>query len=505
MKALKAVLGVAGLLALFKLAVQVAAIPGYGIFRDELYYLACGQRLAWGYVEFPPLIGVIARGMTAAFGDGLFGIRLAPAVAGAALVAMTCLIVREFGGGRFAQLLAGLAVIAAPVWLSLHHFLSPNAFEPLFWMGCAWLFIRYAKSGDARLWLWFGLAAGIGLMNKHSMLLFGFALVVGMLLTPARAALRERRLWMGGAVAFLIFLPHLVWQVREGFPLIEFLRRADAVKNYIQSPVEFFGGQVLMLHPLLLPVWLAGLWFFFSRAGRPWRALGWAYVVMFALLIALRGKPYYLVPAYPMLFAGGAVLLERAIERRAWNWMKPAAAALVVAAGAATAPLALPVLPVETYIRYAAFMGVGEVRTERHEMGRLPQLYADMHGWENMAARVAEVYHALPAEERAQAVVFGRNYGEAGAMEYYARRYGLPRAISGHNNYYLWGPRGDAGVVIAIGGRAEDYREVFGDVRQAGTIVHEYAMPYESNLPIWVCRAPKATIHEVWPRVKHFN
>jgi hypothetical protein len=505
MKALKAVLGVAGLLALFKLAVQVAAIPGYGIFRDELYYLACGQRLAWGYVEFPPLIGVIARGMTAAFGDGLFGIRLAPALAGAALVAMTCLIVREFGGGRFAQLLAGLAVIAAPVWLSLHHFLSPNAFEPLYWMGCAWLFIRYAKSGDARLWLWFGLVAGIGLMNKHSMLLFGFALVVGMLLTPARAALRERRLWLGGAVAFLIFLPHLVWQVREGFPLIEFLLRADAVKNYIQSPVEFFGGQVLMLHPLLLPLWLAGLWFFFSRAGRPWRALGWAYVVMFALLIALRGKPYYLVPAYPMLFAGGAVLLERAIERRAWNWMKPAAAALVVAAGAATAPLALPVLPVETYIRYAAFMGVGEVRTERHEMGRLPQLYADMHGWENMAARVAEVYHALPAEERAQAVVFGRNYGEAGAMEYYARRYGLPRAISGHNNYYLWGPRGDAGVVIAIGGRAEDYREVFGDVRQAGTIVHEYAMPYESNLPIWVCRAPKATIQEVWPRVKHFN
>jgi hypothetical protein len=138
-------------------------------------------------------------------------------------------------------------------------------------------------------------------------------------------------------------------------------------------------------------------------------------------------------------------------------------------------------------------------------MGRLPQFYADMHGWENMAARVAEVYHALPAEERAQAVVFGQNYGEAGAIEYFAGRYGLPRAISGHNNYYLWGPRGDAGVVIAIGGRAEDYREVFGEVRQAGTIVHEYAMPYESNLPIWVCRAPKFTIQEIWPRVKHFN
>ncbi|HWQ56528.1 MAG TPA: glycosyltransferase family 39 protein [Bryobacteraceae bacterium] len=498
-------LGAAGLLGLLKLAIQLAAVPGYGIFRDELYYLACGRRLAWGYVEFPPLIAAVTKAMTSAFGDGLFGIRLAPALAGAALVVLTCLFAREFGGGRFAQVLAGMAVIAAPVWLLLHHFLSPNAFEPLFWMGCAWLFVRYAKTGDAGLWLWFGLVAGVGLMNKHSMLLFGFGLVAGMLFTPARAAFRERRLWLGGAIAFLIFLPHLVWQVREGFPLIEFLRRADQVKNYIQSPVEFFTAQAIMLHPLLLPLWLAGLWFLFSSAGRQWRPLGWAYVVVFGLLVLLHGKPYYLVPVYPMLLAAGAVLLERAIERRNWNWLKPATVAAVVAGGVVMAPLTLPVLPVETYIRYAATLGISEVRTERHQMGRLPQVYADMHGWENMAARVAEVYHALPPEERQQAVVFAQNYGEAGAIEYFAPRYGLPRAISGHNSYWLWGPDAAGGVLIGIGGKAAGYHEVFEDVRREGTITHPYAMPYESNLPIWVCRKPKIPLRQVWPRVKHFS
>lgn len=492
-------------MALLKLAIQLAVVPGYGIHRDELYYLACGRRLAWGYVEFPPLIGVVAKAMTAVFGDGLFGIRLAPALAGAGLVVLTCLIAREFGGGRFAQVLAGLAVIAAPVWLLVHHLLTPNGFEPLFWMGCAWLFIRYAKTGDTRLWLWFGLVAGVGLMNKHSMLLFGFGLVAGMLFTPARAVFRECRLWMGGAIAFLIFLPHLVWQVREGFPLIEFLRRADQVKNYIQSPAEFFSGQVMMLHPVLLPLWLAGLWFLFSNAGRAWRPLAWGYVVVFGLLILLHGKPYYLVPAYPMLFAAGAVFLERAVERRNWAWLKPATVALVVAAGAVTAPLMLPVLPVETYLRYTSLLGTGDVRTERHQMGRLPQLYADMHGWENMAARVAEVYHALPPEERRQTVVFGQNYGHAGAIEYFAPRYGLPAAVSGHNNYWLWGPGAARDVVIGIGGKAASYREVFEDVRREGAIVHPYVMPYESNIAIWVCRKPKVPLSQVWPRVKHFD
>ena len=407
----RAALIIALALAGAKFLVQLAAIAGYGIFRDELYYVACARHPAWGYVEFPPLAPMLLRISTAVLGDGVFGIRLPMAIAGAALVALTSLLTREIGGCWYAQFLAGLAVIAAPVWLLAHHIYSPNGFEPLWWMGCAWLFVRYVKTGNARLWLWFGLLAGIGLMNKHSMLFFGFALVCGMLLTPARKAFRERDFWLGGALALLIFLPHLIWQVRTGFPLIEFLTRAEKVKNYIQPPAEFFGAQALMLHPLLLPLWLAGLAFFFTPRGRPYRALGWAYLVIYALMTLLHGKPYYLVPAYPMLFAGGAVLVEAAIERLRRKWLKPALAAIVILAGAATAPLTLPVLPVETYLRYQGFLGISEVKTERHRMGPLPQVYADMFGWENMAARVADAYHQLPGAEQARAVVFGRTTG----------------------------------------------------------------------------------------------
>ena len=497
---------IALILAVLKLAIQLVAIPGYGIFRDELYYLACGRHLAWGYVEFPPLTPFLARLVTTAFGDGLFAIRLPMALAGAALVLLTGLLVRELGGGRFAQWLAGLAVIAAPVWLLSHHLLSPNGFDPLFWMGCAWLFIRYVKTGDTRLWLWFGLVAGIGLLNKHAILFFGFALVAGMLLAPARRAFRERNFWLGGAIAFLIFLPHLVWQVRTGFPLIEFLRNAERVKNYIPSPVEFFLGQAVMLQPLLVPLWLAGLaFFFFTRAGKPYRALGWTWLIVFVLMVLLHGKPYYLVPAYPMLLASGAVLAESAIERRGWNRLEPAIAALVAIAGAVTLPLALPVLPVESYIRYAAFLGFQDVRTERHQMGPLPQVFADMFGWEAMAVRVAEVYHTLTPGEQARAVVFAQNYGEAAAIDYYARRFGLPPAISGHNNYYLWGPGRAADVVIVIGGRPADCRKAFADVQQAGVVFHPYAMPYENNRPIWICRRPLVVIRDIWPTVKHFE
>jgi hypothetical protein len=501
----KSAVTLAAVLAAAKLLFQLATLPGYGVFRDELYYLACAHRLAWGYVEFPPLTPLIARISTAVFGDGLFGIRFPMVLAGAAMVALTCVLARELGGGRFAQWIAGLAAFVAPIWLVAHHVLSPNGFEPLFWMGCAWLFIRWVKTGDSRLWLWFGLLAGIGLLNKHSMLFFGFALVAGMLLTPARKAFRERNLWLGGAVAFLIFLPHLVWQVRTGFPLIEFLTRAEKVKNYIMSPAEFFKSQVLLLNPVLLPLWLAGLAFFFTRPGKPWRALGWAYLVIFALMLALHGKPYYLVPAYPMLLAGGAIVLESAIDRRGWRRLKPALAAVAIVSGAALAPFAVPLLPPETFIAYAKAAGMSEeLRTERHKMGPLPQMYADMFGWEDQARTIAGICRKLPPEEQARAVVFGQNYGEAAAIDYYRARYNLPPAISGHNNYWLWGPAPVRDVLIVIGGDPRDAREYFAEVEQVGAFYHPYAMPYE-NRPVWLCRKPKVDLRSLWPRLKHYE
>jgi len=298
-------------LALAKLLFHLVTFHGYGIFRDELYYLACSRHLAWGYVEFPPLIAVLTRGVTMLLGDSLFAIRLLPALAGAGLVVLTAMIARELGGGRFAQALAGLAVIVTPAWMSIDHILNTNAFEPLFWAGCVWLAIRAWNTGDARYWLGFGVVAGLGLENKHAMLFFGFGFVAGLLLTPLRKSLAQRNLWLGGAIAGLIFLPNIIWEIRLGWPTLEFLENAVKYKNAILTPWQFFTAQ-LELTVAAVPVWIAGLWFFFLRpSGRKYRALGWTYVIVFAALCALGGKAITCCPPIPCYWARAAFVWKR--------------------------------------------------------------------------------------------------------------------------------------------------------------------------------------------------
>ena len=496
-------------LALGKLLLHFLTNGQYGYFRDELYFLACGERLDWGYVDQPPLIAVAARVARVLFGDSLFAIRLLPALAGASLVFLTGLIARELGGGRFAQVVACVAVIVAPVYLLLHTWLTINAFEPLIWMLCAYLLILILKGGDERLWALFGAVAGVGLLNKHSMLFFGFGLVAGLLLAGRGRMLLNRWAWLGGLTAFLIFLPNLWWQWSRGWPMLELLRNVEVAKNYQASLAEFFAGQVLLMHPLTLPLWLAGLYFYLrTREGRQFRALGWSYLAVLALMIVLKGKVYYLAPAYPMLLAAGAVWCERRVaSRRNVAWLKPVTLVVLLLGGALLAPLTLPVLPVETFIRYAGWFGMREgVKTENKRLGRLPQHYADMFGWEELTAEVSRVFHGLPPEEQARCAVYAQNYGEAGAIDFFGARYGLPQAISGHQNYYLWGPRGHTGeCVIIIGGKAKDHAEVFAEVTEAARVLNAYAMPYENDLPIYVCRKPRASLQAIWPKVKHYD
>jgi Dolichyl-phosphate-mannose-protein mannosyltransferase len=500
-------LAVISYLALFKLLLHFATNRNYGYFRDEMYYLACGEHLDWGYVDQSPLIGLVAWATRALMGDSLFAVRFFPAVAGALLVFLTGLMVRELGGRRFSIILACLTVIISSSYLYLHTVLTMNAFEPLFWTLCAYILILILKRDNPKLWPLFGLVAGVGLMNKHSTIFFGVAVVAGLLLTPARRHFKSPWLWLGGLVALLIFLPNIIWQIRHDWPTIEVLRNADKNQNLPISTWEFFKGQILLMHPLAAPVWLAGLYFYFFRSeGRPYRALGWTYVVMFLIFIILRGKVYYLVPVYPVLLAPGAVLIESFIRERNWNWLKPVTVGLLVLGGIVTAPLTLPVLPVETYIRYADALGFSGVRTEKLRMGKLPQHYADMFGWEEMVATVAQVYHSLPPEERAKCAVYARNFGEAGAIDLFGAKYGLPKAIGKHQNYFLWGPRDYTGeILITVGERLTDIRKVYAEATQAATFTHEYVMPHENNLPIFICRRPRAPLKEIWPEVKCYS
>jgi hypothetical protein len=493
-------------LSLLRLLIQFAGINHYGWFRDELYYMACGQHLAWGYVDQPPMIALIAWCARHVFGDSMFAVRLLPALAGAAVVFLAGWIAREFGGGLFAQFLASLALLFAPAYLAFDSFLSMNAFEPLFWTLCALIVIRIVKGGPSSSWLWFGAIAGIGLENKHTMLVFGFAIVAGLLISSERRLLDSKWLWVGGAIALAIFLPNLIWEARNGWPQIEVVRAGQEYKNYPVGPFRFLFEQILFLQPVELPVWLAGIvWFFVMPDGRRFRFFGWAYLIVMAIFMVLHGKTYYPLPFYPILMAAGGVALERVLcvgQRR--RSLASAYCAVIVIAGLVSLPFGIPLLPVDTFIRYSQILPYSRaVKMERDATVALPQLYADMFGWDNMAATVARVYHDLPPQEQSGCAILAGNYGEAGAVDYYGPSLGLPKAISGHNNYFLWGPREYSGdCVILFGENADRYARLFGESRLMAAITDRYAMPSEQGVHVYVCRKLSAPLAILWPNFK---
>jgi len=491
-----------------KLLLHLLLSNRYGYFRDELYFLDCGRHLDWGYVDHAPLIGLYAR-VVLLLGASLPVLRGIAGLAGSLLVVLTGLIAWRLGGGRFAQVLAGLAVTVAPIYLAFSSLFTMNVFEPLFWMGGAYVLVRLLQTGDSRLWLGFGLLAGLGLQNKHSTLLFGFAVGVSLLLVPARRELGRRWIWLGLGLALVVFLPNLIWQWAHGFPTIEDLQNvARTGKNVVLAPVAFLAQQVLLLHPLLAPLWLAGVaWLLFAQAGR-YRLLGWTFLVFFATAFALKAKNYYLAPVYPMLLAAGAVGLESALRR--WSWAgerrAPRAVILLVAgAGALTTPMAVPLLDPERFLAYERWLGLERPKTEVAHEGPLPQMFGDQFGWPELVAEVARIYHALPAEERAKAAIFASNYGEAGAINLFGPRHGLPAAISSHQTHFFWGHRGYTGeVAIVLQRRREDLEASCASVEEAGRHFHPWGMA-EENRPIYVCRGLNPPLPELWPRLKHWN
>ena len=490
-----------------KLAVHLYAGRHYGYFVDELYYLACSRHLDWGYVDQPPLIALLTWMWRSIVGPSLPAIRLLPALAGVAEVLLTAGIARELGGKRFAQALAAITALAAPAILAGDGLLTMNAFEPLFWMGCAYLLIRLINSGNTKLWIWFGVLAGFGLENKYSMLIFGAGLVLGLLLTGERRLLQSRWLWMGGAAALLIFLPNLIWNIQHHFPFLELQANIRANGRDVPlGPLAFFQQQILLMNPLALPVWLGGLWFyFFTQSGKRFRAIGWAWVFAALVIVILSPRVYYLFPAFPVLFAAGGVCWEQLLGRPGMAWLRVAYPALMLAVGALLAPLAIPLLPPETYIRYTKAIGLEQPRIENHRLGPLPQIFADQFGWDEMTATVARVFNGLPPQVRAHTAIFAQTYGQAGAIDLFGPRYGLPPAISGHQSYFLWGPRSYTGdSMIVMDDSREELERLFSHVEKVARVEHPYSMPYQ-HFDVFYCQGMHPPLAELWPRVKRWN
>ncbi|HVN20110.1 MAG TPA: glycosyltransferase family 39 protein [Dongiaceae bacterium] len=478
----------------------------YGFFRDELYYIACGNHLAFGYVDQPPLVAVIARLSSLLLGNSLAAFRVFPALAGAGLVVLTGCMTRELGGGRFAQGLASIGVLLAPIYLAFGSFLSMNAFEPLFWMGCAYILVRILTGGDTRLWLLFGAVAGFGLQNKHTTLVFGFGIVVGMMVAGNWKQFRCKWFWLGGLLAFLLFLPNLIWEAQHHWPQIEVVRNCQTLKNTPVSVLGFIGEEVLFFNPVALPIIVVGLgWLVLSRRGRRFRTIGWAFLIVITVVIALRGKSYYPVPFFSILLAAGGVGCETLLRNR--NRLRRGYVAMLAISGAVMLPFGTPILPLGMLLRYQSLLPMeNAVKMEHDSAGEVHQLYADMMGWEGMVATVAKVYQSLPAADQKRCAILAGNYGEAAAIDLLGAPLGLPKAISAHNNYYYWGTRQYTGeVVILFGQRAESMRAMFTSVEQAGTISDDHAVPAENRLPVYVCRKSKAPLAKVWPTLRYYE
>lgn len=501
------------------IALHVYCLTQYGWFRDELYYLTCANHPAAGYVDQPPLSIWLLGAWRALFGESLAAVRMLAVLAGAALVFATGGVARALGGGRFAQFFAALAVAVAPVILALSHFYSMNVFDALLWTLAMLAAIRVARRNADRDWALLGVIIGLGLLNKISVAWLIAGLLPMLAGISFRSPPRGRGVALTLGIALVMFAPHVVWQIANGWPTREFMRNAAGIKMAPVTPLEFLKGQVMQMHPVLLPLWVAGLvWCLRPRGDAASRLAASVYLVTVAiLLLAGTSRASYLAAAYPPLLAAGAIALERSTARRRVLG-SPAAAGpggiavrvatvvIVIAAAIPALPLALPVLPVEAYIPYAARLGLAPRTEERTEVGPLPQHYADMFGWPELANEVSRVYHDLPAAEQRRCVIFGQNYGEAGAICVLGKPLGLPPAISGHNAFWMWGP-GPAlvdPVVIVIGGDARDERRQFARVERAGTWTSRYAMPYERDLPIWVCRGIRVPLRELWPEVRRY-
>jgi 4-amino-4-deoxy-L-arabinose transferase-like glycosyltransferase len=495
-------------LALAKLALHCCFNNRYDYFRDEFDYMACGNHLAWGFVDQPPLVPFLVKLSRLLFGDSLRSIRLLAAAASSGAVVLTAMIARELGGKRFGLILAATAVMIAPIYLSDGSLMTTNAFEPLLWAGCLYFAILAVKRNRPRYWLWFGIVAGIGLEEKYSILVLGLGIVAGLLLTPQRRAFRSRWFWLGGAAAFLIFLPNLLWNVQNHWPFLELTRNIKAEGRDVQlSPLQYFAQQIVLLHPLAAPIWITGLaGLFFARRWRSYRMLGWTYLAGFAIFAGLHGKNYYLTPIYPVLLAAGAVLVESGMDRLRQPWWKPALIGTLATGGALLAPIVVPVLPVDQFISYMNHLPFAIPRSEKSHMAAvLPQHYADQFGWEEMTAAVAQAWNRLPADERPDCGIFAQNYGEAGAIDFFGPRYSLPPALSGHQTYWLWGPRGYSGnCLLVLSDGPEQLRRLFEQVEYEGSSDNPHAL--ERHVPIYLCKRSKfGSLAQAWPRLKQWR
>ncbi|MFP6639588.1 MAG: glycosyltransferase family 39 protein [Myxococcota bacterium] len=494
---------------LAKLALHLfTSARGYGIFGDEFYYLACAAHPDFGYVDHPPLSIWILAGWTGLVGDSLASLRVFPALVGAASVIFAGVLARELGGRGPAQVLTAIVVALAPVNLVVHGYYSMNSVDVLVWMIAFVLISSALRTGSSGHWFALGALLGIGLLNKITVLWLGAGLLAGLLVTPHRRVFRTAGPWIAGALAALLFLPHILWQVENGWPTAEFIRVATTQKMLPVPPLELFTQQILVWNPLVFPLWLVGGVSLLRRNGDDaGRVLATIFVVTAAILIVNgTSRPNYLALAMPPLIAAGAIAAERATLQRRLRWPMPVATALIAVVGLASTPLTLPVLSVPDLIELKGAFEVGAPKMENREVDALDPHFADMLGWEEIVDTVADVYLSLPPEDRASAGILAVSYSEAGAIDRLGAGRGLPGAISPHNNYWQWGTgETDGSVMVIAGGPIELWEPYWDSIEEAAVWDCGSCLPGRNHSKVYVAREPLSSMDQIWRALRRYD
>jgi hypothetical protein len=463
----------------------------YGFHRDELYIMDCSKHLAFGYADMPPLTPFFAKLTINLLGETLQGLRFFPALLSSVIVFLTGLMTKEMGGKTFAQIMASLTIIVSPIYLVAGTQFQTIPVDQFFWVLTCYLFIRYINTRNQRLWLLIGFVVGFGLLAKYSIAFLSLAIFIGILTSKQRKLFTGKWIWFGILIGLFIFLPNIIWQIRNGFPVLEHMQ---ALRKEESTPtIQFLIEQTFIIHPLTLPIWIAGILFFiFSEQVRMYRVLVWIYFIPLLAFLLLKGQSYYMGPAYPVLLAAGSIILEIKILQKQINWVKYAIPILLIVSSVITSPLWLPVLSIEKMKKF----GIADISYD----------FREMIGWPELVSSVSGVYNNLPIEEQKNTIIITGNYGEAGSINHFGPKFGLPAAASGIGSYYYWGPGNPyASTVLVIGYSVDFLKKHFYEVTVEEVFRNKYGINNEEQgTLIILCRKPNKPISEMWPEFKHF-
>lgn len=525
---------VVSLLSLLKLGIHLLAMNQYGFHRDELLHLAASEHLAWGYMEFPPLIAFLAYISQSIFGNELWAIRILPALLGFAIVWLTYAMVKEMGGRLFAQILAVICILTSVAYYRNHTLFQPVAFDQLFWVLAFYFFIKYINTRENSFLLWIGIVVGLGLLNKYTMFFWLVGIILAAFLTPYKKLLNHRWTWYALLIALIIFLPNLIWQFQQGFPVLGHAKGLYETQFYKLNYQDFLASQFWGMHPVTFPIWLIGLFYllfadkrseweasvfhnFHFKSGiariytlRPFQVFGFAYLMILGLFLLVGGKGYYLFSFYPMLFAAGAIAMERltklkypSIERERMSQVFRIALCLILLIfGMLWMPFGTPFLSINTFVQYA--------NLEQDELGHYENLtgdYADMFGWEEQVQLVSDVYQSLPNNEKSNAIIWAENYGEAAAIQILGKKYNLSAPICFSGSFYNWSKpklEKDLNTFITIGLEVNFMKEVFEEVEVIQIIRHPFAIGEENGIPLCICRKPKKPLKDFWKEFEEY-